>query len=470
MNVLTRKCGWRLPALVTILAVTSGRPVAAQVPLSPNTPTSPTAPSNSTWTGPLAGMLPAFLGDMAFNAPGGADHSGHFVRGLQTTVVALELGQALAAQVNTFPMVTPAGSFVFEGARGTGALVLTARAPIAAERATTLGAGQLATGLSFHRAKADAISGIDLDDGSINLYAPHNDCCGAGAVPSRPGNGTPAFERDVLRQTLGLELRQSVTALSVGYGVTSRIDLGVIVPLVEVTMAARVTSRIIRVATAATPSVHSFDGIDLANRTIARSGSAMGLGDVRLRGKYNLYRSDASAVAVSVDAALPTGDADNFLGSGGTRVRGAVILSADRGRLTPYLNAGYTRVSGTTTALASTWPGALDPTVSERVARTIPAEVDYAGGITFGAAPWMTFEAGVLGRTLLDAPRFAQGGSVSDEFVVDARGTVHRITGMAGARFRAGSRFLLTAGVVLPLADQGLRSKARPIVSLDYAF
>jgi hypothetical protein len=41
---------------------------------------------------------------------------------------------------------------------------------------------------------------------------------------------------------------------------------------------------------------------------------------------------------------------------------------------------------------------------------------------------------------------------------------------MAGIRLRAGSRLLLNGGVVFPIMDKGLRSKARPIVSLDWAF
>jgi hypothetical protein len=82
----------------------------------------------------------------------------------------------------------------------------------------------------------------------------------------------------------------------------------------------------------------------------------------------------------------------------------------------------------------------------------------------------MTFEVGATGRTLIDAPRFTVGGTFGDEFLVDARGTVHRVQGMAGVRLRAGNRLLLNGGVVFPIMDKGLRSKARPIVSLDYAF
>lgn len=465
---------------VTLVLVLGGLLLATTahaqgVPAAPNTPTSPAAPSSTRWDGPLAGMLPAFFTDMAYNAPADGDHTLHFVRGLQTTVAGLELTQALAAQASSFPVVMPAGTFGFEGAAGTGTGIaaLSARVPILGERGTTLGRGRFASGVSFHRSKADAISGVDLDSGAVVLYAPHNNCCGGGANPAAAGDGTPAFERDILQETVGIELRQSITALSFTYGVTGRFDVSAVVPLVRVDLDTRITSRILRVGSTAppTPTVHSFDGIDLANRTISRRGTATGIGDVRVRGKYNLRRTSSSALAVSVDAALPTGDADNLLGTGGTRLRAGLVASGDRGIVSPFLNAGYTRSQGSSSALASAWQGALDPAVSAGVSRTLSDEVDYAGGASIAAAPWLTFDAEVLGRTLLKGSRFSLGGGPgADGLVVDGRGVVHRVIGMAGVRMRAGSRMLLTAGVVLPLADQGLRSKARPIVSLDYAF
>lgn len=436
----------------------------------PTTPTSPSSPSTTTWDGPLAGLLPAFFTDMATIAPGDANRTNNFVRGLQSTTVGLEFGNALASQLSSFPMVSPAGSFVFDGQNGTGERTLTTRAPIIAERGTTLGQGKFASGVSFHRAKADAISDLDLDSGEIVLYAPHNNCCGPVPNASQPGDGNPAFERDVLSETLGLEMRQSVMAFTFVYGVGGRLDLGVIVPLVDVTVNARVTSRIKRVGSAATPVINNFDGIDLANRTISRTGTATGLGDVRVRAKANVMRGDSSAVAITVDASLPTGDADNLLGSGGTRIRGGLIVSGDAGRLSPFVNAGYTQSSGEASALMSTWPNALNPTVSAGVSRKLPKEFDYAGGFTFASRPWMTFELEAIGRTLLDAPRFTTGGTFGDELQLDARGMVHRLNGVAGVRLRAGSRLLLTGGVVMPLLDKGLRSKARPIVSLDFAF
>ena len=53
------------------------------------------------------------------------------------------------------------------------------------------------------------------------------------------------------------------------YGVTDRFDLGVAVPLVAVDMSASIRARIERLATAANPDVHLFDGDNPDERTFA---------------------------------------------------------------------------------------------------------------------------------------------------------------------------------------------------------
>lgn len=462
VSTYVRVCG------CVVMLLLPAAPALAQLPPSPTIPGA--GQTATAWTGPLAALLPDFLSDAASNATGTLDHASHFVRGLQTTVAGLELSQALAGQLPGFPVASPSGGFVLDGTGGAGEFALTPRAPIFAERAHTIGRGRFATAFSYHRTKSDAISGLDLDGGEINIYAPHNDCCGPGASASRAGNGNPDFERDVLQETLGLELRQSIAMIAAVYGLTSRIDIGVLVPFMKVEVDARITSRIRRIATANTPGVHSFDGTDLANRTTYRRGSATGIGDVRVRAKFNALRTASGGVALGVDVTVPTGDEDNLLGGGGSRVRAGLAASGDRGRLSPFLSAGFTKSGAATSALASTWDGALDASVSAGVARTVPDEVDYAGGFSFAATRWLTFDAEAMGRVLLDARQFSQGGTFGDQLTVDPPGTVHRVLGVVGARARVSPHLLLSAGVVMPIADRGLRPKARPIVSLDYGF
>jgi hypothetical protein len=73
------------------------------------------------------------------------------------------------------------------------------------------------------------------------------------------------------------------------------------------------------------------------------SGSASGLGDVVLRGKYNfLDPAKGSGVAVALDLRVPTGDEANFLGTGVTQAKLYAIGSWALNKWSPHFNLGYT--------------------------------------------------------------------------------------------------------------------------------
>jgi len=63
------------------------------------------------------------------------------------------------------------------------------------------------------------------------------------------------------------------------------------------------------------------------NATFSDSNSAVGIGDVVLRGKYTVYKGERLANRAGVDVRLPSGDATNFLGSGATGVEPFGVIS-----------------------------------------------------------------------------------------------------------------------------------------------
>src|SRR6185503_1734430 len=86
-------------------------------------------------------------------------------------------------------------------------------------------------------------------------------------------------------------------------------------------------------------SVALFDMVELAQRTVTRKCKASGIGDIVGHLRYRINTSETNALAVSVNASLPTGDADNLLGSGVTR---GVAWAGRMGRFLPHASAGYT--------------------------------------------------------------------------------------------------------------------------------
>ncbi|MFN8058377.1 MAG: transporter [Vicinamibacterales bacterium] len=484
-----------LCSVVLTVAVTTG--AAAQTPAR-QAPSS-TTPVVADFTGPLASFLPSFFNEaavidrsdlitqLATGVPSAINHTNDFVNGLHLLAAPLALNRAIATQSAQFPVGSSSGGFVFGTNPATGALepITQSFGPAYSSRALTVGKRQFNFGFSYQRTKYDAFHDLDLDGSAINVYVPHNNCCGPNANATALTDLNPDFERDIMQQTLSLELRQSISTVFANVGVTDRFDIGFAVPFVKVDMDARMTSRILRTATSATPAIHSFDGIDLANMTLVRRASATGLGDLLVRAKVNAVRGDSLAVGVAVDLRLPTGDKEELLGSGATQAKALFLLSGEYGKWSPHVNVGYTKSSGDASATTVTYRGVNG--ISPAIDLTVPDEVNYTAGIEMAATPWMTFGFDTLGRAIMDTPKFGAGQTIfpsrvigstgaaaafiaPDDLTILPNGTLHQVLGVAEIRVHLGHRLLLTGNMLFPLVDHGLRQKPRPTVGFDYIF
>src|SRR5207244_6540629 len=85
-----------------------------------------------------------------------------------------------------------------------------------------------------------------------------------------------------------------------------------------------------------TSGIHKFpNGEDSA--TFQQSGSASGVGDVVLRGKFRAISSGRAGLAFGLDVRLPTGEERDLLGTGVTQVKGFRIGSAHLATFSPHV-------------------------------------------------------------------------------------------------------------------------------------
>ena len=73
--------------------------------------------------------------------------------------------------------------------------------------------------------------------------------------------GIPEFENEVIDFTLALDVDVDVTAFALTYGITDRIDLGVVLPVVKTSLRGTSTATIIPFG-AAGPPPHFFAGTE----------------------------------------------------------------------------------------------------------------------------------------------------------------------------------------------------------------
>jgi hypothetical protein len=453
---------------------------------------------------PLAGLIKGLFDRATINVPTPlpsgviVQHQPHFIVGESLKLTTREVNVALASQLATFPLASSSGGFSFSvNDRGEQTPTSLTFGPAFAERGVTIGRNKLNVGFTFQRTSYTSFEGMELDSGSLSFIREHNDCCPAGAgSPSNATNFNPEFERDLLRSSLTASIDTNTTAFFANYGVTNRLDVGLAVPFVNVSIDARVDAEILRTGSGSANTTHSFDASGASIASFAESGSATGLGDILLRAKYNFLRSQSTALAAALDVRLPTGDEDELLGTGATQTKLFFVASGDYGAFSPHVNFGYTFSSGDASAEAtsfdldaatyalSTIPGGLTP---GDVDLSVPDEVNYTFGFNVAAGPRVTLGFDVHGRTIRDVARFAlQDNSypnrfpgaiptaaftAEDEFSVESRsGNLNLLLGVVGGKFNLANTLLLNVTVLFPLTDDGLKPNPTPVVGFDYVF
>lgn len=455
---------------------------------------------------PLAFILPELLGNtitlLPSNLPDQPQHVAHFRPGADQLVVPEQVNQALLTLLSTYPIGTPSGGFTYTFDPVLGTLTRSSESfgPSFSERALTSGRGKVSVGFGYQHAAYDTFEGLNLrqrGDTGINFYIQHTDCCSRGTASDSTPDGshlTPPFEGDLIEAQLALRLTTDSSVIFANYGVSDRFDIGVAVPFVRVGLDASVLARIQRLATRDDPTVHAFAGADPDQRLFSSSGVAAGLGDIIVRAKYAFTQRRAVGLAAAVEARLPTGDESNLLGTGGVQTRIFGIASIHRGPVSPHFNAGYTFSSD----------GALPET-------TLRDEMSAAAGFDVAVNPRVTVSLDVLSRRLRDAGRMrlvdktyeyslagsgagggpggggaggggAGGGGGQPTTPVAAilqttrtelqffKGDLQMYMGAAGIRFSPWRTILVTANVLFPLTDAGLRDRVTPVLGVDYVF
>lgn len=419
---------------------------------------------------PLSQILPQLFGQEIVLGAGG--HEGHFLNAT-SRAAGDALNDAIKSQLTgTPPVNSSAGGFTYEydPVQGTYERTSASFGPVFAERAGTLGKGRFNYGISYIHFEYDSLDDISLVDGELAFDLTHEDVTGDGSQLDF------YVEGDLVEARTFLRLESDITTLFVNWGVTDRIDLAMVVPVIDVALAARVDATVDDLATAGhldeqgNPApIHRFAGGATA-AAFEVGGSAAGIGDLILRGKLNLKKLDGRALAAAAEVRLPTGDEDDLLGTGETQVRLLVIGSADFGPVAPHVNLGYTLSGG-----------------------DLPDEVNLAAGFDSALHPKVTVAVDLLWRNLFDASQIVKTRQDHVHRVCDGcRGpnpqnlplaTATRssldiekddqslIFGSFGLKFNPWGNLLVSANLLYSMTSNGLQDEDLiPLIGLDYSF
>jgi hypothetical protein len=332
--------------------------------------------------------------------------------------------RSLLTELSTLPVSSPSPGFVYRLNRDLGTLERASDSfgPFFAERGVTAGAGQVSVGFTARFAKYTHLDGQDLRDGTF--------------VTSGNWFRDEAAPFDIEQLTLDLETRTFTSFANVG--ITDRLDVGVALPLVSVSLSG---SR-----------VNTYRG--RAQEQARADAAATGIGDMAVRAKYRIVDArSAAGVAALFEVRLPTGDADNLLGSGEASARALGIASFEVGHgVAIDLNAG------------GTWGG-------------LASELQYRSAVSVSAAPRVTLVGELLGRRLdgvgeirtARAPHPTFSGADTIRLIAVGDST-HNATALGGIKWNVASTWLISGSVSRQLGDRGLRSGTAVQIGLDFAW
>ena len=349
------------------------------------------------------------------------------------------LSAALASARSQAPVASATGALRFEWDDDNEVYVrsLESLGPLIAERAQTLGRGTITLSASYTRVDFDTLEGDDLDNLQTSQSA-----LSPGFLATLPPADQARASDNLLETQLALTFGFDLFFLTAAYGITDTIDVSLALSINQARMNASATAFI----TDPNEDGGAFFTAQQKGAVVGGTGrcsvafrcatdqfddSAVGTGDLFLRGKWNFVNTkyvDFAAVGILT---LPTGNADELLGFHDPTFTPVLIASKTFWRISPHVNLGYSFRSGEDVSQAQ-W---------------------IAGG-DFRAFDWLTLAVEFLG------------------FHDDNRDDINDDVYQSSVAFKVNpyDNLVLGAGFQFPLNRDGLRADVIYTGQVEYTF
>jgi hypothetical protein len=354
------------------------------------------------------------------------------------------IAPVLASTVaSTYPVASASSSvlYVYNPALDTLERQVGVAGPIIGERAETIGRGQFNLGLSYSYVHLTTINGDDMSsllnrprvNGKTLIFPVE------GGTTLRDGRFTTFLPVKVVAD---IDVTANIATPSVTYGVTPDLDVNLTVPILQTSLGVTAHTQV------PDPRFPQFalppgdPNAEMGTRSL--SDDAFGVGDILLRAKYVLLRSDWVDVATQLGLSLPTGSRNNLQGTGTTRVQPLLVLSqVFANRFEPFLNAG------------------VDYDTND-LSRSV---VRWALGGTAQIVEPLSLSVVFLGRHELAA----QADPIQTPFFFQIERN-DQYDASVGCRWRFASSGFVGLNAIVPLNSQGFRPDVIPTFEVEYSF
>ena len=388
-------------------------------------------------------------------------HGDHFVpsSAAENFTVISFITDAIGRNVANMPIGSTSGSETFRFVGGVPVRTSTSAGPIFAERPQTLGRGRVLAGVNRSGFRFATIRGVDMRD--IDLTFTHENVDFPGCSETFGGDcakyGIPVFENEVMEFNLDIDLDVRVTSVFLTYGLSDKVDVGLVMPIVQAKFAGQSRAQITPFGGTAAP--HYFSGTSQNPVLVAERqthGSAFGLGDVALRLKSNFRSTPNASVGFLLDARLPTGSEDDLLGAGSFAGRALAIVATKYGDFSPHLNFGYLYRGGKSQNDAVLGTAGFDHRLGAGVTLAADVVSEMQVGDSHLELPETVFYESPFRRSLVPT----EIPAVRDDV----------INGSFGLKISATKGMTMVLNTLFPLNRGGLRADLIYTAGLEYSF
>jgi len=405
-------------------------------------------------------------------------HAAHFTNSALQSFTALNT--EIGSEITQLPITSPISGFVFSFNPSLGVVSRETEGfgPILTERPDTIGRHKLFLGFSYQYFNFDKADGVNLKHfGSVFQHESEPELCSP-VERVTCLDGEPMFQRDIIATQNRIDLKVHQVVGVATFGVTSHFDLSIAVPILNVRTDAYSDAVVDSFETSSNSPpccVHEFDPSNpqipthetfFANDQASFSDhkSAAGIGDVTVRGKYQVIKGEKLGLALGADLHIPTGNEENFLGSGTWGIRPFVTVGY-QGRVSPHATFGYQRNGNSV----------LAGDITANTSGHLPDVITYTAGVDAGVTKHLSLSGDFIGQSLLSAKKI-MGTSLTDfagnvhSNLTSTTATLNQAYISIGGKVNPVGRLLVIANVLFQVNEAGLHSKPVPLIGLSYTF
>ena len=400
-------------------------------------------------------------------------HANHFKPAADNANAELvpALNSLIVGDISSFPLSSASGGISYDFSSGRPVRTTESLGPIFAETARPIGKGKLQVEANFTYLDLTRFRGLPSDQ--IDFTFTHQ------LVPGDMELGDNPNESDIIDVVMDLHTRISISAVVASWGVTDDLDASIAIPVTSVHINGTAVATIHSYTFAEGGAAHHFFGGDSLHPVLVANfpydRSATGLGDVALRVKYSLARGGSMDAAGLLDVRFPTGEKENFLGTGKPSYRLWGILSTQMGNGGVHLNAGYTRNPADLQSDAFEFRAGFDNKISQKVTFALDAlgKIDLNKSEAAHLAPGT---ATIIDR--IENTRDNPGGGLVPDISsvrvvklsnIPDRNNDNAYSAAIGFRYAPSDDVVIFANVLVPLNDGGLRAQMAPTVGVSAA-